>query len=325
MELEYPGCGLCGSQAHRALFSARDLRYGIEGEFKIVECLECKLWYLRPRPSTQEISAYYPGDYAAYKKVPTKQSAFKKALDSVTNAYLQLFLGNVFPTYYFSKHVSRFSTPGNPPRILDVGCGSGKKLAHLMKAGWEAYGVDFDERAVANSCALGIKCNAVTNGQEIPHAADYFDAVMSWHSIEHHFDPFATLSEMHRVLKPGGYGIISVPTGDNLGIRLFGANWGPLEAPRHLYHFTEDTLSRMCRKAGFEVVSSYHDMTFYGLFLDQEILESIENVASAHGIKIRIPRIDLLSTLVRDFMLPFNKYLGKVWRGGSLILHISKP
>ena len=148
---------------------------------------------------------------------------------------------------------------------------------------------------------------------------------MSWHSLEHHYEPKSSLREMLRVLRPGGYGIVAVPSGDNVGLSLFGANWGPLEAPRHLYHFTERTLSRMCRDAGFEIVRFFYDFTFYGLFLDQEIFESLENIAASNGFTLRFPRVPLFSSLFRIPVLPFNKVLGRIWRGGNLIIHVRKP
>src|ERR1044071_4250924 len=78
----------------------------------------------------------------------------------------------------------------------------------------------------------------------LPFETNFFDAVMSWHSLEHHYSPKATMREVARVLRPGGHGIFAVPSGNNRGLQMFGKYWGPLEAPRHLYHFTTDTLTR---------------------------------------------------------------------------------
>ena len=74
-------------------------------------------------------------------------------------------------------------------------------------------------------------------GDQLPFDDGFFDSTMSWHSLEHHYSPRATMREVARVMRPGGYGIFAVPSGDNVGLRMFRSYWGPLEVPRHLYYF----------------------------------------------------------------------------------------
>jgi SAM-dependent methyltransferase len=325
MEVEFPSCGLCGTDDHTEVLTVTDLRHGNPGEFKLVECNECSLRYLSPRPNKASIAAFYPKDYAAYAPKPRTSLRIGRALDSLFESYQRHFQEDSFPTYYFSKHIQNYRGPTGSPRILDVGCGSGQKLAYVQKAGWETYGVDFDEQAVENARASGAQAE-LAEGDAIPFEDDYFNALMSWHSLEHHYDPAGTVREMYRVLRPGGDAIVSVPSGKNVGLDLFGANWGPLEAPRHLYHFTEKTLSRMFSEAGFEVTRFFYDFTFYGLFLGQEIFESLENIAASHNLPLRIPRVRTLSSfLFRIPVLPINDFLGKLWQGGNLIIHLHKP
>jgi SAM-dependent methyltransferase len=233
-------------------------------------------------------------------------------------------LADSYPIYYFEKHIEHFGRPRRAPRILDVGCGNGEKLAYVQRAGWATYGIDFSETAVASARAANVGQVVSGDGDRLPFESGYFDAVMSWHSLEHHFDPKASLREMFRVTRPGGYGILAVPTGNNRGLGLFKGNWGPLEAPRHLYHFTERTLTKCCESAGFKVVRCFNDFTFYGLFAEQEVLWSLRNLAAEWGLEFRFPRPRGLS-MTRLPVLPFTYWLGRWWRGSNLIVHIRKP
>lgn len=326
LELESPNCNLCGHEEHRILFPVKDRRYGGPGEFKLVECVGCSLRYVSPRPIASTIHRWYPDQYRAYRKNErSRLDAVKEFFDDLWNRYLSVFLSDSYPIYFFSEHASRLGPVGRKPRILDVGCGSGYKLSYVQRrAAWDTYGVDFHAQAVENARALGATVH-LTTGDCLPFEDNFFDAVMSWHSLEHHYSPKATLLEVMRVLRPGGYGIFAVPSGDNLGLRVFGSYWGPLEIPRHLYHFSKETLTRMMSDAGLRIEKVFYDFSFYGLFLDEEVFDSVEYLARDFGIPLRIPRVLGLSSAARVPFLFANEALGRLWRGSNMIVHFKKP
>jgi SAM-dependent methyltransferase len=139
--------------------------------------------------------------------------------------------------------------PGRPPRVLDVGCGSGAWLQVARNAGWQAFGCEPDE----SSARL-----ARLNGIEVrPFVSDWrdnlesFDAVTSSHSIEHVYDPAAMLLDAHRLLKSGGLLFVQTPNIDAVGHDLYGRYWRGLEAPRHLVLFNRDSLAELITRAGF--------------------------------------------------------------------------
>lgn len=76
---------------------------------------------------------------------------------------------------------------------------------------------------------------------EVP--SNFFDTVLNVQVLEHVFAPQEMLSEMYRVMKPGGYGIVMVPQTGSLHC-----------APHHYYNFTRFWLEKACRVAGFEIV-----------------------------------------------------------------------
>jgi SAM-dependent methyltransferase len=327
LELETPNCNLCGHPQHRVLFAAKDRRYRGPGEFKLVECKSCSLRFLSPRPTASTIHAWYPDSYPAYQKSErSRLDRIKELLDDIWNSYLSRFLSDSYPTFFFTRHAAKFTPPDRAARVLDIGCGSGYKLQYIRRrTTWQTYGVDFHPQAVENARARGATEVHLTSGERLPFPDGFFDTVMSWHSLEHHYSPRATMNEVMRVLRPGGYGIFAVPSGVNLGLRLFRSYWGPLEAPRHLYHFTKQTLTRLMHDAGLRVHQVFHDFSFYGLFLDEEIFDSLEYLARDLGVPLKIPRLAGVSSAARIPFLFANESLGRLWGGSNLIFHFTKP
>jgi SAM-dependent methyltransferase len=74
--------------------------------------------------------------------------------------------------------------------------------------------------------------------------------------LEHVTNPGALLGEIHRLLRPGGVLLVSVPNFGSPEARASGAGWFHLDVPRHLVHFTPDTLASCLRGAGMEPIES---------------------------------------------------------------------
>src|SRR5262245_46393419 len=67
VETEHVCCNLCGSTRTREIAAGTDREYPTSrDEFHIVECCDCGLWYLNPRPTTAELGRIYPANYHAY-------------------------------------------------------------------------------------------------------------------------------------------------------------------------------------------------------------------------------------------------------------------
>jgi SAM-dependent methyltransferase len=89
----------------------------------------------------------------------------------------------------------------------------------------------------------------------LPHPAlenASFDVITMWQSLEHVHQPLDVLRAANQILAPGGTLIVAVPNIDSLAFRWFGSAWSGLDLPRHLVHFTPETLRLMLGRAGFE-------------------------------------------------------------------------
>jgi SAM-dependent methyltransferase len=105
----------------------------------------------------------------------------------------------------------RFLTPGS--RLLEGGCGRGDKVYALQAAGYEAYGLDYAPRTV-EAIKRSVPELTVCLGdlRQTPFPGKFFDGYWSLGVIEHFYGGYeAILSEMLRIIRPGGYLFLTFP------------------------------------------------------------------------------------------------------------------
>jgi SAM-dependent methyltransferase len=81
-----------------------------------------------------------------------------------------------------------------------------------------------------------------------------FDVVTMNFSLEHLYDPRKAMSNVKRMLAPGGIVYLLFPMADGLTFRGFGPDWHHLDPPRHLQFFNRASFERLCRDTGLEIV-----------------------------------------------------------------------
>jgi SAM-dependent methyltransferase len=118
----------------------------------------------------------------------------------------------------------------NGARVLEDGCGTGTYAAQIAQR-FDAFVVALDIEAERVAVASELVPRAlVAAAERLPHPADTFEVVFSNEVIEHVADDRAALSEMVRVVRPGGRILIFCPN-----------RWYPFETHGHYwrgkYHF----------------------------------------------------------------------------------------
>lgn len=94
---------------------------------------------------------------------------------------------------------------------LDLSCGQGQIVDLCNKFGAKSIGLDLSQSAVTTGGRQGVSGLMVGNSQILPFADNSFDVVSNIGSLEHYFDMDAAVSEMTRVLKPGGHAVVLLP------------------------------------------------------------------------------------------------------------------
>ena len=98
-------------------------------------------------------------------------------------------------------------------KVLDAGCGDGGMLEVIKKTHplVKVYGVDISKKGVSIAGKRGVKAKVADLNKKIPHKKNFFDFVIAHEVIEHLVDPDKFLEESARVLKKGGYLVITTP------------------------------------------------------------------------------------------------------------------
>jgi 2-polyprenyl-3-methyl-5-hydroxy-6-metoxy-1,4-benzoquinol methylase len=146
-------------------------------------------------------------------------------------------------------------------RVLDVGCGEGAFAAEITRAGAAVLGVDVAEeplrRARERHPALDLRRVEGEGAWELEDAS--FDVVWAGEVIEHVADTAAWLSELRRVLRPGGRLLLSTPAHGPLKLMRLALSPQARAAhfdPRgeHLRFYTRDALTELLEDFRFQAI-----------------------------------------------------------------------
>jgi len=269
LELELVACPLCGATAYSARARLRDVALGVPGEFHLATCDACGLLYQNPRVRTDQLGLIYPDHYGPHARDPELSKSLRERGRSV-RWILATQLGYPHVRTDDVRAVDRLRAAWRgrrlreefPPwrgqgRLLDVGCASGRFIRQMREIGWQVAGIEFDPEAARKAREITPE---IFEGD--PTAASFppgrFDVITAFHVIEHLPDALGTLRRMVHWLAPGGLIIVEVPNVTGVGGRVFGRYWSGLDFPRHLIHFSPETMRAMVERAGGRVVGARH-------------------------------------------------------------------
>jgi 2-polyprenyl-3-methyl-5-hydroxy-6-metoxy-1,4-benzoquinol methylase len=146
--------------------------------------------------------------------------------------------------------------------VLDVGCGEGRFTAALVDAGARVVGIDVAQEPLRRARAerSDLDLQFVPAQGPWPLEDTSFDAVWAGETIEHVADTAGWLSEVRRVLRPGGLLLLSTPAhgpltllGLALSRRAFAARFDP--SSDHLRFYSRATLAELLGEFGFAEIA----------------------------------------------------------------------
>jgi len=189
--------------------------------------------------------------------------------------------------------------------ILDVGCGTGINLNCLRDYG-TITGVDISEYAIDFCKKRGFNNVSQGDAEKLDFEDSTFDLITALDLLEH-LDDNKALGEFHRVLKLGGYLVVTVPA--------FNFLWSQHdEALHHQRRYTKDRLRRVLECQGFAIEKLSYWNTF--LFLPIAALRLARKHMKNREIKTDVEE---LPDIVNSFLAVILRY------ESYLLAHINLP
>jgi len=230
-------CPVCDHQKFTPYIISKD--YTVTGEeFSLQKCSHCNFIFTNPRPGAVDIGRYYESEnYISHSG--KSETLFDKIYLTARNITLGW------------KHdlIKKYSP--TPSTILDYGCGTGNFLNYIKKAGWKVAGIEPSEQARQKSTEL-ITSNVYKDINGI-HGGK-FKIITLWHVLEHIHDLNTTIQELKNRLSKEGYLIIAVPNPNSHDSQYYKSHWAAYDVPRHLWHFTRNTMKPLMAKNGLRIV-----------------------------------------------------------------------
>jgi 2-polyprenyl-3-methyl-5-hydroxy-6-metoxy-1,4-benzoquinol methylase len=148
------------------------------------------------------------------------------------------------------------------PKLLDVGCADGGICAPFRDRA-QLHGLDVNEKFIVKARENGFNAHVVDFERErYPFADETFDVVVSGETIEHVVNTDWFMTEINRVLKPGGAAVFSIPNVNQwISIPMMLVfDLPPRAAARfrapHVRDFTPRTMKKCLHAFGFEITKS---------------------------------------------------------------------
>ena len=236
-------CRSCEGRNPRHLFTSKNVhgRHLLSNDqFKIFECLDCKVIFTNIDVSDAYYQKYYPENY--YEESPSNSFA--------------ILLQKILDWTIFSrklKLIKQYKPKGN--KILEVGCATGLFLNRLPDS-FKKYGIEinpkgyqfikenYDNITIYNE---DISKNALDTGDV------RFDVIAIWHVLEHIANPDTFFKNLTKLLAKDGIIIMTIPNGNSLGFKLTKNAWFHLDTPRHLFFFRFEYLTSVLKKHKLQI------------------------------------------------------------------------
>ncbi|NVM22526.1 MAG: class I SAM-dependent methyltransferase [Desulfobacterales bacterium] len=303
-------CFACGSKVTVELQNLLDTRFGIERFWNICRCADCGLEQTIPLPSPGELQELYEEHYN-----------FGGEKGTIYTRFRARFLSSVFYRFWLAidGDISFHKIKGSG-RLLDIGCNEGRGLKIYQQNGFEAAGLELNEKAAAVARGHGFSIYTESLGQFEP--AEPYDVCVLSNVLEHSLDPKQMLSHVHRILKPGGQVWISCPNSRSWLRYLFGKYWINWHVPFHITHFSEKPLKYVLKDSGF-AIDGIKNIT-PGLWAAHSILSFVFAKPGRVNRSLRSPLlVASLMLVIRSIFFPILWLANLTGHGDCLVVEAS--
>ncbi|SHF09629.1 Methyltransferase domain-containing protein [Bacteroides luti] len=234
-------CPLCGGTHLVKKMTCTDF-YASGEQFDLLQCENCGFQFTQGFPVEKEIGKYYETpDYISHSD--TKKGMMNELYHLVRSRMLQKkaqLINNI--------------TGKTSGKILDIGTGTGYFSHTMQQKGWQVEAIE--KSAQARSFAkknfnLDIKDDSGLND----FSSGSFDVITLWHVMEHLEHLNETWERLHELLKDDGCLVVAVPNCSSYDAQKYKEFWAAYDVPRHLWHFTPDSIKKFGEKHNFTLVN----------------------------------------------------------------------
>lgn len=189
-------------------------------------------------PQPENLDAYYESeDYISH------TDSQKSFTDKLYQAVKQKNLQNKIQLVDNQNNKSK--------SLLDIGAGTGDFLVLAQSKGYEVAGVEPNTRARQLALQKGVDLEPKLDS----FLGTKFQTITLWHVLEHLPNLQEQISDITSLLEEDGTLIIAVPNFKSFDAKHYGTYWAGYDVPRHLWHFSKTSITKLFDRHGMEVAS----------------------------------------------------------------------
>jgi len=281
IEYQHQTCRICSFSGDSPVYTVREMMYGLRDEFCYFQCAKCQCLQIAEFPA--DMSPYYQRNYYSLSQSP--ETLYSNIFETWARRNRDRFA--VLKKGGFGRLISLFH-PAEPnmaclslanlsrnSRIVDVGCGTGLLLYFLKEAGFEnVLGI---EPNIEND--MKYSNDLIIRKAQVHEMNEEQDLFMFHHSFEHLPNPIETLETVYRLLPSGGMCLIRIPLVSSEAWEKYGTDWVQLDAPRHFFLYSLDSLNMLAEKTKFKINEIVYDSDEFQFWGSQQYLKGIPLMA----------------------------------------------
>ena len=234
-----PACPICDAQDLKPYLLCKDHTVSHE-TFALEQCKQCGFVLTNPRPAEKDLTRYYQSE--AYISHSNRSANAIEHIYKVSRRFTLKWKYGLLQTHSVIE----------PATILDFGCGTGAFLNECKKNNMKISGVE--PSTIAREIA--IKNTKATVWERASEIKDNYDVITLWHVLEHVPDLHETLHKLKNHLNQNGTMFIAVPNLKSPDAKKYLAYWAGYDVPRHLWHFSKDTMKRALERHRLNLVTT---------------------------------------------------------------------
>lgn len=236
-------CPVCGKTEKSLALACTDY-YATNEKFDIYRCDSCQFLFTQDFPADAEIGRYYDT-----KEYISHSNTDKGLVNKIYHMVRQRMM-------HKKAELVKAHTRSSSTWMLDIGCGIGYFLGEMSKHGFSVRGIEKnkDARNFAHK-NFGVTCYEPSKMAEFDELS--FGVITLWHSLEHLENLNETLKRIHKLLVENGTVFVAVPNANSADAKHYQEMWAAYDVPRHLWHFTPDSMKQLVNKHGFGIEAMY--------------------------------------------------------------------